>query len=200
MSSTLAILAGGRGSRMGVPKDRLFVGDRPILVHLLERARWAGPTLLVASRDRPEPVGFERFDRVTFDAETGQGPLAGIAAALAACATPTVVVMSVDMPNVGAEQIEWLTAELDARPGAAGVMCRRRGDEGDEQIEPFPAIFRAEALPLVAAELAAGRRSLHGLLRLPRFLAADVPAGWPKSTWLNCNRPDDLAAAGAELR
>ena len=34
---TLAILAGGAGSRMGMPKAELRIGGRPILEHLLDR-------------------------------------------------------------------------------------------------------------------------------------------------------------------
>src|SRR6478609_398221 len=43
---TLAILAGGRGSRMGKPKSHLRLHGRPILEYLLQRLAWPGPKLL----------------------------------------------------------------------------------------------------------------------------------------------------------
>ena len=46
---TLAVLAGGKGERMGMAKDALEIDGRPILRHLLDRARWPGPTLLVTA-------------------------------------------------------------------------------------------------------------------------------------------------------
>ena len=195
---TLAILAGGRGSRMGATKDRLAVAGVPILARLAGRLGHVGPTLLVTSHAHPKPLGNERFDRTVFDTVEDAGPLAGITAALAAATTPLVGVLSVDMPNVGPDQVRWLHDALHARPEAVGVLCRRRDADGD-RIEPFPSVFRSAAGPLIAAELAAGRRALHTLLDLPGFVAADTPADWPGSVWLNLNRPADLRKIGATI-
>lgn len=195
---TLAVLAGGRGSRMGVAKDRLLIDGRPILAHLLDRAGYAGSTLLVTSAARPQPLAAERFDRVAIDLIDDAGPLAGIATALAAATTPTVCVLSVDMPNVGAEQVGFLRGAMNAAGGdVLGLLCRRRDGSGVERIEPFPSVFRASAAALVAAELAAGRRSLCSLLDLPAIAAIDVPNSWPGSVWPNLNRPTDLEQIGA---
>ena len=49
---TLAILAGGAGSRMGEPKANLSVRGRPILQYLFERFNWPGPTMLVTTLPR----------------------------------------------------------------------------------------------------------------------------------------------------
>ena len=46
---TLAILAGGEGSRMGYPKAELASHGRAILPVLLECFQWEGPTLLVTA-------------------------------------------------------------------------------------------------------------------------------------------------------
>ncbi|MDB5296394.1 MAG: hypothetical protein JWO31_2377 [Phycisphaerales bacterium] len=196
---TLAVLAGGRGSRMGAAKDRLVIAGKPVLVHLLDRLAHAGPKLLVAAADHPSPVGHERFDRIAFDAVAGTGPLAGVVAALAAATTPRVYVLSVDMPNVGPEQLAWLRDSLAARGELTGLLCERAGAGADAppSVEPFPSIFRSSAASLLAAELAAGRRALHSLLDLPAFGAATVPSTWNGSVWLNLNRPDDLRRAGA---
>jgi molybdopterin-guanine dinucleotide biosynthesis protein A len=196
--TTLAILAGGRGSRMGATKDRLTVAGQPILLHLLGRLAHVGPTLLVTSPEHPEPVGHERFDRIAFDHTVGVGPLAGIIAALEGAGTETVCVLSVDMPNVGAEHVAWLREALADRPAAVGLMCRRTDGVGG-QIEPFPGIFRAAAAGAVSAHLAAGGRSVHSLLDLPGFEAVTVPAEWPDDVWLNLNRPDDLGKIGATI-
>lgn len=190
-SFTLAILAGGRGSRMGARKDRLHIHGRPILSHLLEALRFTGPTLLVTSKDRPEPLGFQAFDEVVFDSVEGAGPTAGIVAALSAARTPHVAVLSCDMPGITAVQLDWLLARFAELNGSTfGLMCRRPGD----RIEPFPAVYRTEARPAIPLGGA-----LNRLLDDPRFVAVDTPPDWPDPTWLNLNRVNDLPSAGATL-
>lgn len=195
---TLAVLAGGRGSRMGAAKDRLSIQGVPILRHLLNRAAGGGPTMLVASPAHPCPIGHELFDQVVLDAEPGLGPLGGIAAALAAATTVGVCLLSVDMPGVTSGQVRWLADALDGRAGAYGLLCRRHHD-ARPVLEPFPCIVRTTAGPLVAAHLAAGGRAMRSLLDLPGFAAVDAPPDWPVTTWLNLNAPADLAATGAKI-
>ncbi|MDB5911273.1 MAG: hypothetical protein JWP34_5390, partial [Massilia sp.] len=78
---TLAILAGGEGSRMGKAKGLLRVGPepgQPILGYLLNRLAWRGPTMLVTAPGRDHPPGWEQFDRELIDPEAGGGPLRGV--------------------------------------------------------------------------------------------------------------------------
>ena len=191
---TLAVLAGGEGSRMGKPKGLLRLHGRPVLEYLLDRFEWEGPTLLVTGPGRERPPGWERFSREVQDPVAGLGPLRGILTALEAAQTPLVVVTSVDMPGVGREQLDWLVSRIDAQPAVLGAMCQR--DRGRPLIEPFPSIFRAEAAPVVLGQLTTRQRALHALADLPEFVLAHVPREWPASVWTNLNTPDDLASAG----
>src|SRR4051794_29684613 len=79
---TLAILAGGAGSRMGGPKSNLTLHGRPILDYLLDRFSWPGPTLLITSPGREHPPGHTRFSAEAVDPVPDQGPLRGILTAL----------------------------------------------------------------------------------------------------------------------
>ena len=63
-SVTLAVLAGGEGSRMGLPKAELAIQDKPLLTFLLDRLKWPGPTLLVTAPGREHPPGFEQIPAV----------------------------------------------------------------------------------------------------------------------------------------
>ena len=195
---TLAVLAGGEGSRMGKPKGLLRVHGRPVLEYLLERFEWAGPTLLVTAPGREHPPGWERFTREVTDPVAGLGPLRGILTALEAAQTPLVVVASVDMPGVGREQLEWLVSLARGRAGLLGILCRRVSGSGP-LIEPFPSVFRAEARPVVRRQLESARRALHSLTELPGFELADAPPAWRAPVWSNLNAPADLPPAGAEL-
>ena len=190
---TLAVLAGGRGSRMGRPKGMLTVAGRPILVHLLDRLAWPGPTLLVTAPGREHPAGWERFDAEALDPVADEGPLRGLLTALDASGTPRLAVVTVDMPGVTRGQLEWLAGKL---PDAGlGVMCdRSAGDQ--RQPEPFPLMVRAAAAEVVRERLARRRRSVHGLTAGAGFVVVAAPAEWPSSVWVNLNTPEDVARFG----
>ncbi|HWE95015.1 MAG TPA: molybdenum cofactor guanylyltransferase [Tepidisphaeraceae bacterium] len=193
---TLAILAGGEGSRMGTPKGLLRIGPdggRPILSYLLHRMTWRGPTLLVTAPGRERPPGCEGFDREANDPESGGGPLRGVLTALEHARTAFTVVLTVDMPEIGPEQVRCLLDILRDDPKAIGAMLRRANADGT-QIEPFPSAYRSAARQPIAARLKGARRSVHGLLQDPGFLSLDAPAHWPPGLWTNLNSPDDLRA------
>jgi molybdenum cofactor guanylyltransferase len=195
-SVTLAVLAGGEGSRMGFAKGLLRVGadhGEPILGYLLNRIAWRGPTLLVTAPGREHPPGWERFDREAADPKAGGGPLRGVLTALEHAATPVIAVLTVDMPEVGPEQVRCLLDALQGDPNGLGVMFRR-AMPGGMQIEPFPSVYRSGARDRIEARLKSARRSVHGLLQETGFFSVDAPAQWLQSVWTNLNSPDDLRA------
>jgi molybdopterin-guanine dinucleotide biosynthesis protein A len=121
---TLAVLAGGEGSRMGLSKGLLSIHGEPILAYLLRQIAWPGPTMLVSAPGREHPPGCERFSVEVVDPQA-QGPLRGILTALEDLATPLVVVLTVDMPGVRMEQVRWLIDHLATQPRALGIMGQR---------------------------------------------------------------------------
>ena len=183
---TLAVLAGGRGARMGRPKGLLTVGGRPVLAHLLDRLAWPGPTLLVTAPGREHPPAWDRFDREATDPTADQGPLRGVLTAVESATTPVVVIVTVDMPGVTPAAVAWMVGQLgDGR----GLLLDRGG-----QIEPFPLVVRPALAEAIRARLAAGRRSVHGLSAEPGVTVRPAPADWPASAWANLNTPADWAA------
>jgi molybdenum cofactor guanylyltransferase len=187
---TLAILAGGAGSRMGAPKGSLQIHGRPILEFLLDQFAWTGPTILVLAPGIETPDGAERFGRVVCDPIQGLGPLRGVLTALENSATEITVVATVDMPGIENGQLMWLVQQLAKQKETLGVMSKRSPD----QIEPFPSAFRLPARMLVDAELRQGKRSVHGLLKTAQFAAIPAPDEWNSESWINLNTPTDLRA------
>jgi molybdopterin-guanine dinucleotide biosynthesis protein A len=190
-NSTLAVLAGGAGTRMGRSKALLTLGGRPILEALLDNYAWTGPTLLVTAPGRERPPGAEHFDREVVDSIADGGPMLGICTAMEHLRTELLVVATVDMPGVGRGQLEWLMRNLE--PGELGTMGSRI-IEGNVQIEPFPSIFRATAAEPLRAHFDSGRRSVHSILGDSRFVAKATPADWPATVWANLNYPADVEA------
>jgi molybdopterin-guanine dinucleotide biosynthesis protein A len=188
-SVTLAVLAGGLGTRMGGPKSRLTLGGRPILEGLAERFAWPGPTLLGTSPGNEGPPGAGRFGAEVVDARAGEGPLRGVLTALAHATTEVVAVVTVDMPGVGAGEVEWLVDRLE---GLAAMGSREVG--GAVRVEPFPLVIRCAAREAIGRRLAAGNRSVYSLREEAGVRVVPAPADWPARVWANLNRPRDVDA------
>ena len=182
--TTLAVLAGGEGSRMGRPKAQLHVSGKPILRHLLDRLAWPGPTLLVSAPGRVPAPATERFDREVFDAVAGEGPLRGVLTALQNATTESVLVIAVDMPAIRHDDLAWYVDRLMETPDALGVMARNRAG----QIEPLPCALRVGIADAVDARLKSGRRALHSLADDPRVRVINGKDCDPR-TWMNANTP-----------
>lgn len=188
---TLAVLAGGEGRRMGMPKSRLRIGQRPILQVILEQLQWPGPTMLVTSPLQKNPPAAEWFGQEVVD-PVAEGPLRGIRTALEHCSTEMLAVIPVDMLFVGKEALEWLINELHSRPQIIGVMGKRKVKE-EWMMEPFPMICRRAALGEMESYWSEGNRSMRGLAEKPTFAAIECPGDWASDIWFNFNTPAEYA-------
>lgn len=192
---TLAILAGGRGERLGgAEKGLLRVGGRTLVERQLALASGMREVLLVTPRPAPYaalPV------RLVTDEQEGRGPGAGLVVALAAARTPWVLVLGCDMPFVTSEVLGLLIA---AR-GEARELIRFRCDG---RPQPLPALLRASLAPVLAARLEAegapGLLSLSGsaaCFELPEAVLRSVDPALRSVRGINTR--EELAAAGAAL-
>jgi len=175
---------------MGGPKDRLRIRGKPILVDLMDRLAWVGPTVLVVSPRRAQVDGTERFGRVVADPVVGEGPLRGVLTALEACGTEWTVVVPLDMTGIRREQVEWMLGRVKEKRGARCVMMSR-----EERLEPFPLLVGRGMIGTVRGMLERGERSVRALAeeRMARVLIA--PAEWDPRVWMNVNTPGDAVEA-----
>ena len=202
---TLAILAGGAGKRMGMPKQLLQIARKPMLHYLLDRLSWPGPTLLITTPGRENPPGADRFDAEAIDAVRDQGPLQGVLTAVQSARTSYLIVTTVDMPVFLSHQLAWIFHQLAQRTALAGLMLQHRVGM-QQQIEPFPFALQREfpanaphaarrlTSDLIWGHLNAGRRSVHSLNVFAEFAVADAPVEWDSLCWTNLNKPEDVAA------
>lgn len=181
---TLGILAGGRATRLG-GLDKAWL-ERDGLAQVL---RWqrrfaheAGAILVSANRDlhRYRAVG---LDAVVDRTEHDIGPLAGLDALAAACATPWMLTLPVDLIGVN----ECLLSTLAAAAGDAGAFAI-----DDDGPQPLVALWRVALLRDAMGDALAGNGAVHALqnaLGMAPVRLAGVRFG-------NLNTPDDLASAG----
>jgi molybdopterin-guanine dinucleotide biosynthesis protein A len=193
---TIAIVAGGAGARMGgASKAFLDVGGRPILDRQIEILRPRCAEILVAVAPSSDPSPFaSRGLRVVRDLFPGAGPMAGLHAALAACATPWLLAVACDMPSLDGDLIDRL---IDLSKGADrfDALVPRR----DGRPEPLHALYRAEIVDEAVRCLEAGRLAMTDLLdgvRTWYLEEGDLPGLGGSRSFANLNTPEDLAAAG----
>ena len=149
------ILAGGRATRLGGrAKPLVPVRGTPILDRQLDvlAPRVAEVLVAIAPGAAPLPVPDRWADRVRFvhDEASGVGPLAGIAAGLAACRTPWLLVVAGDLPHLHPGVIDLLirTAldEVSVRDTDAVIVRRGVYPEPLCGVHSTPQLDRARTL------------------------------------------------------
>lgn len=172
------ILAGGKATRMGgVDKRELVVDGRTIFERQLEALRGL-PVLVSSPREIP---GFHTVR----DAVENGGPLAGIAAGLAAARTPWLLVLAGDMPYLTAEFIARLIARTSDDIDAVGVRIAGLP-------EPLVCVLRVSVfLPLVQGRLARGELKASHILTEGECRVAWLDEDDARA-FRNVNVPEDL--------
>lgn len=157
--SAAAIIAGGRGTRLGgVNKALLEIGGRPILARQLDVLRRLFTEIFIVAND---PVSFSSFGlKVVCDRIAGKGAPGGVHAALEAARAPWVFCLACDMPFIREEAITLLA---QTRAGVDSVAPVRNGRPeplfafySKRCAEPFETLLR-EGDPSLAQLLAAVR-------------------------------------------
>jgi molybdopterin-guanine dinucleotide biosynthesis protein A len=183
MAVAAAILAGGRGKRLGgTDKGLVVIGGEPIVTRQLRAlAPLVAERLVVAGNLDP----YADCDaRLVVDLHPGGGPLAGLEAALSATDADQLLVFACDMPFIDAALVRAL---CDA-PAAEAVVARLDG-----KAQPLAARYARTILPRVQRRLQRDKlRMLDLVAELdPQWL--DFPAG--TRALFNVNTPADLARA-----
>jgi molybdenum cofactor guanylyltransferase len=169
----IVILAGGAGRRIGGGKPLRLLGGETLLDRALGIARRWSDEVLVADG--------------TTDAPGIEGPLGGVAAALALGGD--ILTIPCDMP--------FLPDDLPDRLGAQGEAAVLAESGG--RLHPVCALWRASAADDLPAYVVSGRRSLHGFAEAVGYASVSWSAD-PADPFFNVNDEADLARAEALLR
>ncbi|MET0230919.1 MAG: molybdenum cofactor guanylyltransferase MobA [Rhodanobacteraceae bacterium] len=147
---TVAILAGGAASRLGGRDKGLEpLAGKPIVEWVLAACPRSAEIVIVANRNLDD---YARYGRVVIDTEPGfAGPLAGVASALDAAASPRVLTLPVDCPDAPSDLAERLASALDASDASAAVA------HDGERRQPLFALYRRELTHAAAAGAKAGQ-------------------------------------------
>jgi molybdenum cofactor guanylyltransferase len=185
-NSTAFILAGGRSSRMGFDKAFLRLGRGTLLEHLIAKAKEVCETVaLVGDKQRLRPYGW-----VIEDEFPGQGPLAGIQAALQSSSAQELnLFLAVDIPKVSTAFLKYLLKTASSSPACVTVPY----SNGFPQ--PLCAVYRTEFGPVAEAALRAGHNKIDTLFKqvpIQRIEESELTElGFPPSIFDNVNTPED---------
>ncbi len=180
-----AILAGGRGVRMGGPKPTLEVGGRRLIDRAVEVCQEVFERVVVVRGDPRRPpipgLGVPQLP----DAWPGYGALGGVHAALRACNVDGVLILASDMPSMEAGFLREL---VDQDDGADVLVPRSRSG-----LQPLAAVYRRSCLPVVEASLREDIRQIIAFYPKVRVLEYGVDDR--EELFTNVNTPEDLRRA-----
>jgi molybdopterin-guanine dinucleotide biosynthesis protein A len=184
------ILAGGQSRRMGFNKALLPIQGRPLIQFILERVRPLTDQVLVSAND-PGPFEFLRLP-VVADVFEGQGPLAGLHAAMLHSARLQFLLLACDLPNLHEAMLHRLAASV----GDFDAVVPRTSDGA---IHPLCAVYRRTCLPVIETNLRRGMNKVADVLLSPHLRVKRLGPEEGEFSDLdltNLNTPSDLANAG----
>lgn len=197
------VLAGGQSSRMGRDKALLTFAGQSLAGRAISILTAAGLQASLAGASQ----SLASLAPVIQDADQGQGPLAGICAALSSTPARWAVFLSVDLPFLPASLITTLVHHVQI----TGGLVTLPSINGFSQT--FPVVLSRDLLPALSAELSSGRRGCYSAFQsavastgqtvtvLPVELMVQAgqiihPQGVPPFRWfLNLNTQSDVRHA-----
>ena len=187
------VLAGGKSSRMGQDKALMHFGGNTLLTHALQ--------LVTAAAGSAHIVGsaatFAAFGPVVEDIYPGQGPLAGIHAALAGTPAELNLIVAVDMPFLQPELLRYLLAQ--ARRTSALVVVPSAGGG----LQPLCAVYRQAFVRVAERSLRAGENKIDRLFSQVETRVIEQKDlernGFSKEMFRNLNTEEDWQEAQLKL-
>jgi len=186
---TVAILAGGKSSRMGTDKSFVLFEGRPMVEVVREQVTGLGNELILIT-NKPEDyaeLGLPMFSDVYPD----HGSLGGIFTAVYYASHPYTLVVACDMP-----WLNWpLLAHMISLRQTADVVVPR----WEKYPEPLHAVYSKACLAPIERNLKAQRLKIAGFFDQVRvnFVERETIARFDPHgrSFANVNTPEDLQEA-----
>lgn len=190
---TAVILCGGAGERMqGADKPLRPLLGRPLIERTLQVLRPQVAQIVLAANRGQQQYASYGFPVVDDGALLGCGPLAGVAAGMAAAQTGWVVSLPGDAPLLPDDLVARLQRALAREQAELAIVHDGRGRQ------PLCALLPRRLLPELQAFLASGDTTPRNWQRAYRCAEADC-SDWPQWAW-SLNTPEEWSFAEAQLR
>lgn len=187
-SVVAAVLAGGRGERMGgADKGLLPFQGRALVDHVLDRVRPQAGSVVISANRNQERYLMRGLPVVADGTEGHQGPLAGMVAIMDAVKAPWYLFVPCDTPALPADLLQRLI-DVQRRTGRA-VVCASDA----MGLHPTLALVSASLHAPLKHALSLGERRLQKVFALLGLAIAEWADPLPFS---NVNTPEQCEAVG----
>ena len=191
MSLTLAIMAGGKSSRMGTDKSFVTLLGKPLIEHLIDRLADLGEDERILITNRPDDysaLGLPMFP----DVLPNKGSLGGIYTAITHSQSDYTLVIACDMPFANLALLKYMVGLCD---GSHDVIVPRV----DSYPEGLHAIYSRACLAPIRQRLDVDQLKVMGFygdVRVRYLDEAEYQLFDPKGlSFFNVNTPQELEEA-----
>jgi molybdopterin-guanine dinucleotide biosynthesis protein A len=190
MPVSIAILAGGKSSRLGANKAFVEVGGKPIIERIIERVEPLGSELILITNT---PAEYTHLGLPVFvDLMAGKATLGGVYTAIACASNDYTLIVSCDQPFLNPRLLEYL---ISLREGYDVVVPLNR----ENYPQSMQAIYGKRCLEPIRQRLEADRLKVIGFfsdVRVREVAGEEIDQFDPhRYSFVNVNTPEDLEEA-----
>ena len=189
-----AILAGGKSSRMGTDKALLEFEGKQFITQIAEELSWFDERIIARGGNSRLEGELEREWTVIPDFYPDHGPIGGLHAALSACESDALFVVTCDMPLIESELVRELCnfmqeTDFDEKRVDAYDVVISVGEGG--KIHPLCGVYRKSVLPVLEEQIISDQNRMMAALKKLRvkYVTVDTPA--KERQLANVNTPED---------
>jgi molybdopterin-guanine dinucleotide biosynthesis protein A len=166
---TAILLAGGKSQRMGTDKGSLHLNGKTFIKHICDALQpIVGSNILIVSANKEYDVlGFPRIE----DIVENKGPVGGLYTALAASKTKINLILSIDVPMVSTELLQWL---LESHNETYMVTQTKSGDK----TSPLIGVYDRSMRIVFGEHLAGNQLKLRQVIEDVKHQTIEVPEKW----------------------
>jgi molybdenum cofactor guanylyltransferase len=175
------ILAGGKSQRMGTDKGMLPLNGKPFITHIHNAMKpiFGDNIVVVSSNAAYDAFGYNRIEDLISD----KGPVGGLYTALKQSKTKFNLVLSVDIPLITTELVQWLVDNHDDSYLVTQVQV-------DEKVSPLVAVYDRALRTLLGEHMAGNQLKLRDVIAEVNVQTLIVPQKW-SSQLQNINTEED---------
>lgn len=186
--NTAIILAGGKSSRMGFDKQFLKIGEKRLLIEIINILKAEFEDFIIVT-NKPEYYKDWPY-KIIVDEVKDKGPMMGIYSGLKESKSKYAYILACDMPNINLEYIRYMKRILKGS-NYKGIATKRA-----DWIEPFNSFYSVDLLETMKERLFKEDRSIVKFLKEENFyLIEEVKALEYSTNWdmfKNLNTQKDL--------